>query len=140
MSNPDADLQTLRESLAAALPLRHVQRGLIDPAMAERKQLLDGLVCLVADGGGDFANYYGREGELGRMKVAVVGFVLVAENTPPLAVELAELALLRELLAWTNQPALTQPGWAVLPQSWRCSQQMEHPYGWLVLELDVRLT
>lgn len=140
MSDPAADLEMLRASLAATLALRHVQRGMVDPANVPRTQLLDGLVCLVADGGGDFANYYGREGEMGRMKVAAVGFVLVAENTPPQAVEDAELALLKELLAWTHQPAVVQPGWAVLPQAWRCSQQLEHPYGWVVLELDVRLT
>ena len=140
MSDPAADLEMVKESLAAALPMRHVQRGMVDPANAQRTQLLDGLVCLVADGGGDFANYYGREGEMGRMKVVAVGFVLVGENTPAQAVEDAELALLKELLAWMNQPSVVQPGWAVLPQSWRCSQQLEHPYGWVVLEMDVRLT
>lgn len=140
MSNPTADLEVLRESLEQAMPLRHVQRGIVDPFQEARDRLLDGVVCLVADGGGEFANYYGREGELGRLKVMAVCFVLVGEQTPHQAVEDAELALLAELLAWTNRPAVVQPGWAVLPLNWRCSQQMEHPYGWLVLELDVRLT
>lgn len=136
--NAEAALELVLASLRASLPRRHVQRGLVDPAAVPMRQLLDGTVCLVADGGGDFANYYGREGEMGRMKVAALGFLKVAENTLPLDIEQAELALLGELLTWTQQPLSTQPGWSVLPQSWRCSGQQEHPYGWLYLELEVR--
>ena len=137
MSNPDPNtlLNALRLSLATALPLRHVQRGLVDPAQADRAQLLAGLVCVVTQGGGQFANYLGREGQLGTAKVALLGFVLVEEDTEPVDVERAELALLHDLLGWTTAPSgIAQ----VLPQQWRQSEQLEHPFGWLMLTLDVR--
>lgn len=134
-TDPNNALDLMQQSLAAALPLRHVQRGLVDPAAADRDQLLSGLVCVVSQGGGQFANYLGREGQLGTMKVALLGFLLVEEDTQPVDMERAELALLQELLAWTSAPAgLSQ----VLPQEWRQSEQLEHPYGWLMLGLDVR--
>lgn len=136
MNLADDALDALEASLTAALPQRHVQRGMVDPAAVPREQLLDGVVCLVCGGGGDFANYLGREGELGRLRVSLVGFVVVAENSPAVDVERAELALLGEWLAWTQYP--NQPGMSVLPQEFRTSEQMEHPYGWVTLALDVR--
>lgn len=133
--DPNHGMELILNSLQAHLPLRHVQRGLVDPAVAPREQLLAGLICVVAQGGGQFANYLGREGDLGRMKVALLCFVVVEEDTEPVAVEEAEFALLNDLLDWTRYPnGLGE----ALPQEWRQSEQLEHPYGWLMLGLDVR--
>lgn len=138
MSDPNAALDAIEASLFATLSPRHVQRGLVDPAAADRQQLLDGLVCVVSDGGGSFANYLGREGQLGLMRVTLVGFLLVEEDTEPVAIEQAELELLQQLLAWTTFP--NNPGVSsVLPLEFRQSQQLEHPYGWLALALEVRI-
>lgn len=136
LNDPNASLDLVEQSLATAMPQRHVQRGLVDPLAADREKLLNGLVCVVSQGGGQFANTYGREGQLGTMKVALLGFLLVEEDTEPADIERAELDLLRDLLAWTVAPTgLAQ----ALPQDWRQSEQLEHPYGWLMLGLDVRL-
>lgn len=128
-------------SLAAAMPTRHVQRKLIDPANESKERLAAGVLCVVSGGGGEFLNYQGREGELGSMNVKVVGFLQVPIKMAGVAttgedVEKAELALLDDLLAWCQlvKPA---PIDSTLPGDWRQSQQLEHPMGWLALDLKV---
>ncbi len=134
MTTADDLLEGLKASLFAHLTGRVVRRGLVDPAQADQSDLERGVVCVVSRGGGNFANYLGREGQLGAMEVALVCFVKVDDSTQPQAVETAELALLDELLAWTGGGV----GFA-LPREWRQSEQQEHPYGWLVLTLDVNV-
>lgn len=138
-------LAGIAASLAACLPHRVVQRSLVlDPLSHDPAELARGVVCLVSASGGSFANYRGREGQLGRLALQVVCFLKVPEASAAVAIEQAELALLDEVLAWVGAPlAGLPPGaampWDVaLPGDWRQSRQQEHPYGWLVLELDVR--
>ena len=137
VNNHNAVLDAIQVSLAAALPARFVQRSLVDPANALASQLLAGLICVVSEGGGGFANYRGREGDLGKMDVRLVGFVQVAEGTEAADVERAELALLGELLVWVSTVGV--PGLDVVyPGDWTQSKQLEHPYGWLALALEVK--
>jgi hypothetical protein len=137
MTDFNAVMDAIKASLAAAMPTRLVQRSLVDPANVKREQLLAGLVCVVSERGGKFATYLGRTGELGQMKVNLVGFVQVAENSEPADIERAELALLSDLLAWIHSAAISGLD-TVMPGDWVQSKQLEHPYGWLVLELVVR--
>lgn len=137
VNNHNAVLDAIVASLAASLPARHAQRSLIDPANELATRLLAGVICVVCEGGGNFANYRGREGDLGKMDVRLVGFVQVAEGTLPADVERAELALLGELLVWVNTVGV--PGLDVVsPGDWTQSKQLEHPYGWLALALEVK--
>lgn len=124
--------------LAAMCPGRIVTRALQDMAAYSEDDLLAGVLTVVSDGGSDFANYLGREGDLGTVAVAVLGYVKVDEGTDAGAIEAAELALLGDVLRWVNQRA---PGGQVdmaIPTAWRQSKQIEHPYGWIVVELQVR--
>src|SRR3990167_8762196 len=137
VNNHNAVLDAIVASRAAAMPTRFVQRSLVDPANALAAQLLAGLVCVVNEGGGDFANYRGREGDLGKIDVRLVGFVKVDEGTVAADVERAELDLLGSLLLWVNTTAV--PGLDVVtPGDWTQSKQLEHPYGWLALALTVK--
>ena len=137
LNNHNEILDALEASLAAALPLRHVQRSLVDPANAPRDKLLAGLICLVSRRGGDFANYRGREGDLGTLQASLVCFVQVGEKSAPADIERAELNLLGDLLGWAATAAV--PGLDVFyPGDWTQSQQLEHPYGWLVLALEIK--
>lgn len=137
VNNHDAVLDAITASLAQALPARFVQRSLVDPANVPTEQLLAGLLCVVTESGGNFANYRGREGDLGSMAVRLVGFVKVEEGQPAVATESAELALLGDLLTWLNTTGV--PGLDVIyPGDWTCSKQLEHPYGWLTLALQVK--
>lgn len=131
-------LEAIRASLAAKLGHRVVTRSLIDPANLADEDLYAGVLCLVSRGGGDFANTRGREGQLGRGNAYLVGYLRVAESAAPLEVEQAELALLQEVLDWCTDPGTLRPLNAVLPLDWTQSAQLEHPYGWVALRLDVR--
>lgn len=141
LNNQNLQQDALVASLAAKYPGRHFQRSLIEPANETRERLLAGVVCVVAEGGGNFANYHGREGAQGTCNVRLVGFLLVEDNTAPVAIEMAELLLLKDLLAWlSNQGdrSLLGPVDVIYPGDWHCSRQIEHPYGWVTLALDVR--
>lgn len=131
-------LEAIRVSLAAKLGHRVVTRSLIDPANLADEDLYAGVLCLVSRGGGDFANTRGREGQLGRGNAYLVGYLRVGEGAEPLEIEQAELALLQEVLDWCTDPGLVRPMNAVLPLDWTQSAQLEHPYGWVALRLDVR--
>lgn len=136
--DPNAVLDAIKTSLAVALPARHVRRSLLlDPAAEKDTVITAGVICIVTEGGGQFANYRGREAQLGQMNVRLVGFVRVAENTDPVEIERAELALLKDLLGWLEAPSV--PGLDVVyPGDWVQSKQLEHPYGWLTLGLTVK--
>ena len=137
VNNHDAVLNAITASLAQAMPARFVQRSLVDPADVPTEQLLASLLCVVTESGGNFANYRGREADLGSMAVRLVGFVKVEEGQPAVATESAELALLGDLLTWLN--TIGVPGLDVIyPGDWTCSKQLEHPYGWLALALQVK--
>ena len=95
----EAALAGIEASMQAAMPHRVVQRSLvIDPVNHDPADLAKGVICLVAGGGGQFANYRGREGQLGHAKLGVVAFVKVPEDSAPVAVETAELAVLADVL------------------------------------------
>lgn len=137
VNNHNAVLDAIVASLAAALPLRTVQRSLVDPANASAAALMAGVICVVSEGGGNFANYRGREGDLGTMNVRLVGFVQVAEKSEAADIERAELTLLGDLLTWVSTVGV--PGLDVVyPGDWVQSKQLEHPYGWLALALIVK--
>ncbi|MBV7454300.1 hypothetical protein KW843_07445 [Acidovorax sp. sif1233] len=135
----DAALDGIQASMQAAMPLRIVQRSLVlDPLNADQDALARGVVCLVNGGGGQFANYRGREGQLGHAALGVVAFVRVPEGSAPVDVEAAELAVLADVLAWVKAPGLPRPFDSALPKSFRQSRQLDFPWGWIVIELDVR--
>lgn len=139
MNEMETALEAIKTSMAAALPTRTVQRSLVlDPMNHDPAALARGVVCLVAGGGGRFANYLGREGQLGHLQLGVVAFVKAPEGSAPAAVEQAELALLAEVLGWVRAPGLPKPWDSALPGDWRQSRQQEAPYGWFSLEIDVR--
>lgn len=132
-------LEGIKDSMQAALPHRVVQRSLvINPMDHDPADLAKGVICLVSGGGGQFANYRGREGQLGHAKLGVVAFVKVPEDSQPEAVESAELAVLADVLAWVKNPGMPRPFDSVLPKEFRQSEQRDHPWGWIVIELDVR--
>lgn len=139
MSMPDynAALDAVKESLEAFMPNRYVQRKLTVAVNETRERLTAGVVCLVSQRGGDFANYRGREAQQGTINAALVGFVQVAESAGSDEVERAELVLLGEMLAWVAGGSAVGLN-TVTAGDWRQSAQLEHPYGWVVMELAIR--
>lgn len=135
----DAALEAIKTSMAAKLPGRVVTRSLVlDPPTHDMQELRKGVICLVGEGGGRFANYRGREGQMGHIDLGVVGFVAVDEAEPTEAIERAELALLEDVLAWVKDPGAPRVFDTALPGRFRLSRQIDFPLGWIVLDLDVK--
>jgi hypothetical protein len=133
----DTLLELWKDSLADFLPDRIVRRGLLDPATLPAKELAAGVLCLVAQGGGSFANYQGREGELGTVRCTVLGFVAVPERSEKADVERAELALLEDVLRWEGERK-APPLDCIYPGDYTQSAQLEHPIGWFALAMEAR--
>lgn len=136
-SERDDLLELWKNSLAEFLPERAVRRGLVDPATLPLKELQAGVLCLVAQGGGSFANYQGREGELGTVRCTLLGFVIVPERSEKAEVEQAELALLEDVLRWVGERK-APPLDCIYPGDYTQSGQLEHPIGWFALTMEAR--
>lgn len=132
-------LQAVADSLAAKLPQRVVGRDVVlDLGAVPQADLLAGKLVVVSGGGAGFDGFRGREATPAELTVLIAGYVLVADGAPAGAVEAAELALLADVLAWVADPGAVRPRNGLYPQSWRQSQQLEHPHGWFVLEAKTR--
>lgn len=133
----DQLLEKWKVSLADFLPQRRVRRGLVDPATLKKADLEAGQLCLVTTGGGSFANYQGREGELGTLRARILGFVQVGEREELHVVEQAELALLEDVLTWIGERK-APPLDCIYPGDYQQSGGLEHPIGWFSLAVEAR--
>lgn len=131
-----AAMNALQAALAAALPGRLVTRQFRPLSQRSREELLAGVVCVVALGERDYANYRGREADLGTLEVVVVG-QLEVDSPDPAEVENAEFALAGEIKAFLAGPC-PAPLRAMLAKGFKQSGQLEAPLGWVVFELEVR--
>lgn len=137
MATPDATLSALMGGLAAALPAQIVRREFRPLAQCRQEDLEQGIVTLVNRGERGYANYLGREAQLGTLDVLLIGQLKVDDKLSPLAVEQAELTLAEAVKTFLQGPA---PAGVVecLAQSFTQSGQLEAPFGWIVFELEVR--
>lgn len=109
----------------------------MDPATLKKADLEAGQLCLVTTGGGSFANYQGREGELGTLRARILGFVQVGEREELHVVEQAELALLEDVLTWIGERK-APPLDCIYPGDYQQSGGLEHPIGWFSLAVEAR--
>lgn len=130
-------MEALGASLAAACPGRYVSRDFVPLAQRTSEELEAGVLALAALGESRFANYRGREADLGVLRVVVVGQLKVADAAMPHVLEDAEFALAEQVKAWLASPMLA-PVRQCVAQSFRQSGQLEHPYGWVAFECEVR--
>ena len=137
MGTPEQTLDALRTGLATALPTRIVRRDFRPLAQCKAADLVTGILTLVNRGERNYANYLGREAQLGTLDVLLIGQLKVADTAAPLAIEQAELALAEEVKGFLQAPApagVTE----CLAQSFAQSGQLETPFGWVIFELEVR--
>lgn len=130
-----AVMTALRDGLEAALPGRLVTRRFLPLSMRSQEELAAGVVAVVALGEQDFANYRGREADLGTLQVVIVGQLQVASGHPD-EVEDAELELAAQIKAWLAG-AMPEPVRQCIARGFRQSGQLEAPYGWVVFECKV---
>jgi hypothetical protein len=136
-------MSTLREpfmaaaqaSLAALYPERIILRGLQDPAQLGDARLRQGVYALIATGTKDWATHRGREGQDGTLGFVIVGYGRVDDSATPQALEQAEAVMESELLAWC-QAIKPTPLDAVYPRDVLYSAGFDHPYTWIVLNLE----
>lgn len=131
-----AAMEALAASLAAACPGRFVSRSFKPMSMRSAEELEAGVLAVAAGGEKNFANYRGREADLGTLKVLIFGQIKVAENAEPAALEDAEFALAEQIKAFLQSPLLP-PLRQCLAREFAQSGQLEHPYGWVAFECEV---
>jgi hypothetical protein len=130
-------LNALVEGLQAACPGRVVGRSFRPMAQIPDEELLQGVLTVTLRGEFDWANYRGREAQLGTLQVILLGQLRVAENADRVTVEDAELAMANEIKAFLGSP-LPSPVRSCLAPGYSQSGQMDYPYGWLAFECEVR--
>lgn len=136
-------VQALVAALAVACPARVVRRGFVPYPQLPEEVLLAGSLHVLALGEGDFANWRGREADLGTLRVVIVGQVLADARALPVdagpqalsaAVQDAEFALAEEVKGFLADPA---PLRQCLATGFEQSGQMECPFGWVAFECEV---
>ena len=133
----EAQMEALRASLAAALPGRVVSRSMKPATVYADEDLRAGVVSLARLGEKDFANYRGREADLGTVEAVLVGRVAVGMDADEVELERAELALAGEILAWLQGPLPAGVG-QCMATGFRQSGQIEYPAGWVLFKLEVQ--
>lgn len=133
MSLADA-LNALKNGMAAAMPARVVTRDLLSFDLRSEADLTAGVLTVVSSREGRYANYRGREAQMGRLNVVIIGQVLLPESAMPSEVEDAEFLFAEQVKLFLG---------GVLPVAdiqlleTRFSGQMEAPYGWFAMDWEV---
>lgn len=136
MGTPTLTLAALRDGLAAALPSRLVMQSFKPMAQRSQDELVQGVLSAICRGEGKYANYHGREAQLGTLDVLLIGQLMVAGDPDGLAIEQAELAFAEEIKAFLRAP-LPAGLRDCQASGFRQSGQLEVPFGWVVFELEV---
>jgi len=127
-------LDNLKTALAAALPTRVVTRDLRDFAQHAQSDLEAGVLTIVSHREAGYANYRGREADLGKLSVITVGQLKMPEAAAPSEVEDAEFAFAEETKTFLQT---VLPVEAVVLLETRFSGQLDAPYGWFAMDWEV---
>lgn len=136
MSALSTTLDLLRATLAAHVPARVVSRDFVDFAQRPDADLLAGVYSLLSTGEGGYANFVGREAQLGTLNVMIIWQGKVGEDATPSACEDAEGVAVDEIKALCGSVLPAGIDGMVLI-SWRNSGQFEHPYCWVAFEMEI---
>lgn len=129
-------LAALQASLAADLTTRHIYRGCEPYTDRTAGELADGVLNILLDRENDYSTVQGMEAQEGTLSVLLIGYISVDENTagkPQL--QDAEAAFAEEIKGWVKAPGIV--GFDVQMRDVRFSRQLEHPYGWIIVSLDL---
>lgn len=136
MSELSVRMELLKTSLQAFLPARVITRDLGDFAMREASQLQQGVFTLVSKGEGDYANFIGRMAAYSTRGIAIIGQIQIAEGTAASAIEDAEGSMIDDIKQFARSALPAGLGsFAML--SVTQSQQLEHPYGWVLIDATI---
>lgn len=127
-------MEALKNALAAALPTRVVTRDLKSFDQRKETDLEAGVLTVIAGREGSYANYRGREADLGQLHIAVVGQIKLPETAQPSEVEDAEFVFAEEVKGFLQG---VLPVEAANLLETRFSGQLEAPYGWFAMDWEV---
>ncbi len=123
--------------LAAACPTRVVTRDYKDHAQRRKEDLVQGVLTLLSLGEAGYANLNGRAARDGQHRMLLTGQIKVGENDPGEVLEAAEFAMVEEVKAWLR--ALPIDLITLEMTGFRQSGQMERPYGWVAMDLEMAI-
>lgn len=136
MSSPLTDRMNLvKSTLAARVPARVVTRSMQDFTARKRADLLAGVYTIISAGEFGYANYNGREAMDGKHRLLLVGQIELAETAEEEAIEDAEFAMADEVKALVRN--LPVGLCSLVMTGFRQSQQLEAPYGWIAVDLEM---
>lgn len=136
MSELSVRMNLLKTHFASLVPNRVVTRKFVDFADRDHDELKAGVFTLLSRGESDYANYVGREADLGRQEVMILGQV-VLDDADGEQVEDAEFALLEDVKALARS-ALPDGISGVLFTGFKQSGQLDGDYGWIVCQLTIK--
>lgn len=127
-------LEALKSALETALPTRVVTRDLKDFDQRPLEELEAGVLTLVSHREGNYANYRGREADLGKLSVITIGQLKLLESASGSEVEDAEFAFAEEVKDFLKNEL---PVEAVVLLETRFSGQLSAPWGWFAMDWEV---
>lgn len=136
MSAIDTTLEALRGALAVAFSGCLVTRSFRPLAIIPKEELLQGVVTLVSRGEGNYANYLGREAQLGTMRPLLLFQFELPGNPSGLQVEQRELDFVEALKNFMSGPMPAGVAQCLM-NGFEQSGQLETPMGWVGCELEV---
>jgi hypothetical protein len=121
-------------AFAAAYPARVVTREYKDRSLLSQTVLTAGTYAILSRGEGGFDNLPERKAMDGTHRILVAGQIQLAETATGANIEDAEFAMVEEWKAFVR--ALPAGMCRLEMTNWVQSTQIEHPYGWVAIDLE----
>lgn len=137
MTLEDQQMEALKGALAAALPDMITTRSFVPISQRPIEDLEKGVVTLVRLGEKEFANYMGREADLGTVNAMLAIQFKLSDSAEGLAVEQREIECAKAVRAVLASP-LPPPLIGCLATGYKQSGQLECPFGWVLFELEIQ--
>lgn len=95
-----------------------------------------GIYTLVSQAERDYANYYGREAQLGTQTILISGVFVLPEDATGEQIEDGEFEMVEELQAVAQERAKPAIIGALQLMGFQQSGQLEAPYGWVLARFE----
>lgn len=135
MSTLSDKFEQIKTALALAFPARIVTRSFMNPSDRPDSELLFGVYTVISQAEGGYNNLPGREAMYGRIELLIVGQTKVGEGDSSVEIEDAEFQMVDEIKGFLR--ALPVGIDSLLLKKFRQSGQVDHPYGWVVFQLEM---
>lgn len=129
----DERMAAIVASMQSTLTGRIIKRSLLHFDAHEDGEIESGVVMAVSDGESDYSDQLGMTAKEPKHSLLIVCHLKVDETSEPVAIEIAEMALIEEIKSWVRAGV---PGMDFEIEGSQHSRQLEHPYGWVVVKIN----